>query len=302
MNTILAIIPAHNRVNTTLNCISQLQTQCPDGALLHVLVIDDGSNDGTYVELSHLFPDVYVHRGDGNLWWAGCINVGLQHAVKNNYDYAYLCNDDNVFHEHALRDLYDCILRGPRRICTSVCVSTLTGRVLDAGHSFCGFFRLIRANFRGALPDAFAGDLSVDVVGGRSTLLPLSYVHDAGLLSEKRFPQHYSDFEYFSRAKAHGYTTYVVASSRVGTEENPDYFHGFLQRKTFKEVLKAYSHIKYSFCCKTIFHRSFVGNGTVRGIFLLCRDLLINSTWLVLKLILPSGLLNKLIRRLYPEL
>lgn len=61
----------------------------------NIVLIDNGSTDGTkeYVEAN--FPDVYVHRTDVNLKYSGGFNFGLEYAFQENKaDLVLITNND----------------------------------------------------------------------------------------------------------------------------------------------------------------------------------------------------------------
>ena len=49
-----------------------------------VIVIDDGSLDGSGDWIRSNYPKVLITEGDGNLWWSGSINEGARLAFKDN--------------------------------------------------------------------------------------------------------------------------------------------------------------------------------------------------------------------------
>ena len=64
------VVPVHNalkHVELLLNHLKALNTQFPAS----VILVDDGSTDGTSDFVALHYPEVRVVRGDGNLWWGG---------------------------------------------------------------------------------------------------------------------------------------------------------------------------------------------------------------------------------------
>lgn len=60
-----------------------------------VVVIDNGSTDGTLEFVKEKFPNVKVLRTDENLGYSGGLNLGLNYAFNgNNADYALVSNND----------------------------------------------------------------------------------------------------------------------------------------------------------------------------------------------------------------
>ena len=63
------VIPVHNRKQYTRDCLHSLQKQTISS--YRVIIVDDGSTDGTREMLRREFPEVIVLTGDGNLFWTG---------------------------------------------------------------------------------------------------------------------------------------------------------------------------------------------------------------------------------------
>jgi GT2 family glycosyltransferase len=78
-----------------------------------VIVVDDGSTDGTSSELAEILSDPIILRGDGRWWWAGCLEEAFRwlkaHQVTPETVIA-LMNDDveisNDFLSNALDELH----------------------------------------------------------------------------------------------------------------------------------------------------------------------------------------------------
>ena len=93
-NRIYIIIPVHNRKHFTLECLLSLRKQTFQN--FKVIVIDDGSTDGTGEMIEKEFPDVILLKGDGDLWWTGATNLGVEYALTQagQGDYILTLNND----------------------------------------------------------------------------------------------------------------------------------------------------------------------------------------------------------------
>lgn len=105
--TVCAIIACHNRRAKTIACLDALQHQAINerSISLRVVLVDDGSTDGTADAVRARFPDVEMISGDGGLYWNGAMRLALSHAIKRAHDYVLLLNDDTVLSPHALQTL-----------------------------------------------------------------------------------------------------------------------------------------------------------------------------------------------------
>lgn len=91
MNKILVIVVTYNAMQWAERCFDSLRksTVKPD-----VYVVDNGSNDGTQAYIQEHFPEVMFHQSKENLGFGKANNLGLQYALDENYDFAYLLNQD----------------------------------------------------------------------------------------------------------------------------------------------------------------------------------------------------------------
>src|SRR5258705_1835881 len=93
-NSIYIIIPVHNRKEFTRNCLYSLERQTRP--CHQIIVVDDGSTDGTSEMLAKEFPGVIVLSGDGSLFWTAAINLGVRLALTLGAEYVLTLNNDTV--------------------------------------------------------------------------------------------------------------------------------------------------------------------------------------------------------------
>lgn len=79
----------------------------------HVFVVDNGSTDGTQAYIQEHYPEVMFHQSEENLGFGKANNLGLQYALDENYDFAYLLNQDAWVKEDTFEKLIEISLRNP---------------------------------------------------------------------------------------------------------------------------------------------------------------------------------------------
>jgi GT2 family glycosyltransferase len=88
------IIPVHNGREYTAHCLEGLRALA--GPPRMVVVVDDGSSDGTSGFLQKDHPDVHVVPGTGDLWWSGAVDLGCRYAIDKGASRLVLLNNDNL--------------------------------------------------------------------------------------------------------------------------------------------------------------------------------------------------------------
>jgi GT2 family glycosyltransferase len=76
----------------TANCLRSLMAMGAEG--YEIVVVDNGSIDGSAQSLAKEFPEVTVLPQDRNLGFAAGCNVGMRHALQRGTEYILLLNND----------------------------------------------------------------------------------------------------------------------------------------------------------------------------------------------------------------
>lgn len=88
---ILTIVVTYNAMKWLDRCLGSLsESEVPTD----VIVIDNGSVDGTCEYIAGNYPDVLLTRSEENLGFGIANNVGFRYALEHQYRYVYLMNQD----------------------------------------------------------------------------------------------------------------------------------------------------------------------------------------------------------------
>jgi GT2 family glycosyltransferase len=107
--SIVVLLTAHNRRNITLRSLASLFSQKDLGRLfdISVVLVDDGSTDGTSDVVAKRFPQVKLIKGDGSLFWCGGMCLAYESSRSYNPDFFLLLNDDTYLYPDSIKKALD---------------------------------------------------------------------------------------------------------------------------------------------------------------------------------------------------
>lgn len=190
------LLTCFNRKATTLRCLEQLNKQNIT-ASMDVFLCDDGSTDGTSDAIKKLFPQVYIIKGSGNLFWnRGMLTAWRKACETRDYDAYIWLNDDVYLYEGALQEMLECssLCKNESIVCGAFCT--------DKGEFSYG------GKNKKDKPLVPNGELQpVYWLNGNCVLVPKYVVAKIGLL-DGMFQHHMGDFDYGLRAQEAGINVY----------------------------------------------------------------------------------------------
>lgn len=215
------VTPVYNRRETTLQCLRSLSRIDMTGLKVHVIVVDDGSKDGTEDAIKEQFPEVEVLKGDGNLYYTAGTNRGIAAALEKNPDYVLGINDDSIFDEQFLRRLIKCAEENQRSVVGALLLLwDLPHKVFQIGshwQTWWGGWRHRLNQTVWTVPDR---PFEVELIVGNCVLYPVAAIRQFGLMKDKRFPYGFGDVEYTPRMRKAGWRLFIEPRSRVWCEPN----------------------------------------------------------------------------------
>lgn len=215
--TIHVLIPVFNRIALTRRLLDCLQNQHVDEKI-HIIVIDDGSTDGTAEYISSR-TDIKVINGDGSLWWGGAIHAGLQRALEVGHkeDWVLLLNNDTLFDDNFIQRLLDTARsNAPAAVGSAICDEQAPNKLLSIGALLDTWRLRVRDKLvQSRIRDSTQGPHVVDVLSGRGTLYPLAVFLRVGSMKPTLLPHYLADYELSIRVRKAGYKLLVSENAVV---------------------------------------------------------------------------------------
>lgn len=100
---IYAIVLAWNQWTETRACLESLSKS--ERVNLQIVVVDNGSTDGTAEQVTRNFPAVKVLRTEVNVGIARGYNLGMEYALQQRADLVMIMNNDTVMAPDMAREL-----------------------------------------------------------------------------------------------------------------------------------------------------------------------------------------------------
>lgn len=223
---VFVLIPVFNRLAHTEKVLQALRSQTLASSL-RIVVIDDGSTDGTAVFLSTQ-PDVFVIKGDGNLWWGGAIDEGLKYVhsqCPTEDDYVLFLNNDTWFEPSYVQELIDASRQHGDAAVGSVIHEVDRDPPLVSIGARVNINRLaVWDRFSELSPEEIrnpAAIYKVDALSGRGTLYPAMLFERYGRMHSRLLPHYMADYEVAMRFARQGVP--LIVSSKAVVYSPPVY-------------------------------------------------------------------------------
>ena len=192
-----AILTVYNRLELTKKCLETLFEQTRKMRVqLSVVIVDDGSTDGTAEFLARTYPgDVRVINSDGHLYWSAGMALAESTARKTLPDALIWINNDVTFMPNALRT----ILKTAEELHWNSIVSGAMQNQSASSTTYSAFAKVSRNPGKLRLITPEDCRKRVDTVNGNFVLVPRSVYQRLGGI-DKFFAHAYGDIDYGLRA------------------------------------------------------------------------------------------------------
>lgn len=208
------VLASYNRKEKTLACIQAVSTQAQAlpavGESLHIVLVDDGSTDGTADAVSAVFPSVQVIRGNGSLFWCRSMHMAQAAAMARGCEYLLWLNDDTELAPDALSRLF-LTEQGLRN--TTGMPAVVVGSLCDPDTGRATYGGMVRTHWwqRTNLKIATPGKepMRAESMNGNCVLIP-SEVFDSVGNFDPQFEHAMGDMDYGFRIVRAGFPIWVM--------------------------------------------------------------------------------------------
>jgi GT2 family glycosyltransferase len=223
---IYILLPVHNRKHLTREFVDCLGRQTFRN--YHLVMIDDGSSDGTEEMVLQRMPDAVVLKGGGRLWWAGSLQKGIdwlgENGIADSAIILFINDDVSIGHDYLANAVAHFgsrsgVLLLSKFSCGDVQDTQETGVIAD----------MRRLTFKVAGPGEAANCLST-----KGLFIRFGDVKKVGNFHPRLLPHYLSDYEYTIRAHRKGMFLETIDSvylcPNVGTTGHHNFANlGFAQ-------------------------------------------------------------------------
>ncbi|HVH14793.1 MAG TPA: glycosyltransferase family 2 protein [Candidatus Angelobacter sp.] len=203
------VVPTNNRRSAVTRCVESILRS--DYDRFEVVVVDDGSTDGTSDQISKLFPNISLIRHEKRGLASEARNTGAKHSKG---DLVYFVDDDNVVDPRAVSELVKAIsnnadvgIAGP-----------IMYYLRDPEHVWCsGISRNLLTSitkFSTEKPKGSSACYSTDDIPN-AFMVRKRVFDDVGGFDQVGFVQHLAEADFCIRASRKGFEVIMVPKAAI---------------------------------------------------------------------------------------
>ncbi|WP_373524096.1 glycosyltransferase family 2 protein [Aquiflexum sp.] len=182
-----------------------------------VILVDNGSVDGSVPKLKSDFPDTAFIESKTNLGFTGGNNLGMKWALGKSFDNILLLNNDTLVEPDFLEPLIDYLNRNPSyaAVQPKIMFEKERNKIWNAGG---GYFRWLEMSWSIGIGKEDLGQYQTEKdtkwITGCAILIRTKVIKEIGLLDE-RFFAYYEDVDWSLRMRKYGYSLRYLPQSKI---------------------------------------------------------------------------------------
>lgn len=212
MQKLLVVVPNWNGESDLRSCLDSLRNQTVKP---HIVVVDNGSTDGSVALIEQEYPEAELIRHDRNKGYAGGVNPGFRRAIEIDAKYVAPFNNDAVADKDWLKHLAAYLDEHPEVGMAAAKLMSTDGKHLDSTGDQYTTWGLPYPRGRGETDvDKYDKDTEILGASGGSSMYRVSMLREVGLFDEDFFA-YYEDVDLSMRAQLTGWKVAFVPKSRA---------------------------------------------------------------------------------------
>jgi GT2 family glycosyltransferase len=212
------ILPVHNRCSTTDSFIECLLAQTYIN--YHLILIDDGSTDGTDSLVKSKINKLTIIKGQGSWWWAGSLQQGidwLKRSAVDEKDVVVFMNDDVLFDANFLQTAIELLGEGDEFLLPQV-INQQTGAIEESG---------VHADLKKLTFVEARSAVEINCLPTRGIFMRMSTLRKVGDFYPILLPHYLSDYEFTIRASRLGVRLRTSSKLLISVDEDASGFRDF---------------------------------------------------------------------------
>lgn len=212
MHKITVVIPNCNGIGFLKECLDSVLEQAADTPEYEVLVVDNGSADGSLELLQKSYPQVHVEALPENTGFCHAVNIGLR---LSSSPYVILLNNDTKVKSEFIKNLCYAIENKPDAFSVSAKMLMWDNPELldDAGDRYC-VFGWAYARGKGKPAEQYSVPCEIFAACAGAAIYRKSIFEEIGYFDEEHFA-YMEDLDMGYRARIYGYRSYYEPGAEV---------------------------------------------------------------------------------------
>jgi GT2 family glycosyltransferase len=203
------VILTWNNKDDTIECLDSLSSLTY--ANFDIVLVDNGSTDGSVACINARFPDLVIIANEKNLGFAEGNNVGITYALTKGVEYVLILNNDTLVEPGFLQALIEVAESDPRIgiVGPKIAHHNNPAKIWSTGGRV-SLFRGLSTNSH----ENCRGIKIVDYVSGCALLIKTETIKRVGLFDKDYF-LYYEDSDLNFRAQLQGYLSIVNCDTTI---------------------------------------------------------------------------------------